>query len=69
MDVLKEIVHAVDGRCEVYMDGGVRTGTDVLKALGLGARAVFIGRPVIYALTYNVGLISVIYYVITFKRG
>jgi len=38
------------------MDGGVRTGTDVLKALALGARAVSIGRPAIYALVYNVGL-------------
>ena len=47
-------MHAVAGRCEVYMDGGVRTGTDVLKALALGARAVFIGRPAIYALAYNV---------------
>jgi len=66
MDVLKEIVHAVDGRCEVYMDGGVRTGTDVLKALALGATAVFIGRPAIYALAYNVGFDrSMIYYVIT----
>jgi len=37
------------------MDGGVRTGTDVLKALALGARAVFIGRPALYALAYNVG--------------
>ena len=45
---------AVAGRCEVYLDGGVRKGTDVLKALALGARVVFIGRPVIYALAYNV---------------
>ena len=39
---------------EVYMDGGVRLGTDVLKALALGARAVFVGRPVIWGLTYKV---------------
>ena len=45
---------AVDGRCEVYMDGGVRQGTDVLKALALGARAVFIGRPVVWGLACNV---------------
>ena len=54
IDVLSEIVRAVDGRCEVYLDGGIRTGTDVLKALALGARAVFIGRPAIYGLAYNV---------------
>ena len=39
---------------EVYMDGGVRLGTDALKALALGARAVFVGRPVIWGLTYKV---------------
>lgn len=53
IDVLSEIVSAVDGRCEVYLDGGVRTGTDVLKAIALGAKAVFIGRPALYALAYN----------------
>ena len=41
---------AVEGRVEVFMDGGVRQGTDVLKALALGARAVFIGRPVLWGL-------------------
>ena len=54
IEVLAEVVRVVAGRCEVYMDGGVRTGTDVLKALALGATAVFIGRPAIYALCYNV---------------
>jgi len=54
VDVLSEVVRAVAGRCEVYLDGGVRTGTDVFKALALGANAVFVGRPVIYALAYNV---------------
>ena len=44
----------MEGRgVEVYMDGGVRQGTDVLKALALGARAVFIGRPVLWGLAYN----------------
>ena len=38
------------GRCEVYLDGGIRRGMDVLKALALGARAVFVGRPVLYGL-------------------
>jgi 4-hydroxymandelate oxidase len=50
MDALPEVVEAVDGRAEVYLDGGVRRGTDVLKALALGARAVLIGRPVLWGL-------------------
>ena len=48
------MVDAVNGQCEVYLDGGVRQGTDVLKAVALGAKAVFIGRPAIYGLSYNV---------------
>jgi isopentenyl diphosphate isomerase/L-lactate dehydrogenase-like FMN-dependent dehydrogenase len=50
LDVLEEIVAAVDGRAEVLLDGGVRRGTDVLKALGLGARAVLIGRSMLWGL-------------------
>ena len=50
IDVLDEIVEAVDGRAEVYLDGGVRRGTDVVTALAMGARAVFIARPLLYAL-------------------
>jgi 4-hydroxymandelate oxidase len=46
LDALPEVVEAVAGRCEVYVDGGIRRGTDVLKALALGARATLIGRPV-----------------------
>ncbi|KAK8764273.1 hypothetical protein V5799_033121 [Amblyomma americanum] len=53
IEMLPEIVRAVRGRCEVYVDGGVRRGTDVIKALALGARAVFIGRPVIWGLAYD----------------
>jgi isopentenyl diphosphate isomerase/L-lactate dehydrogenase-like FMN-dependent dehydrogenase len=45
IEVLPEIADAVGGRLEIYLDGGVRRGTDVLKALALGARAVLIGRP------------------------
>ncbi|CAH0516643.1 unnamed protein product [Peronospora belbahrii] len=44
---------AVDGRAEVYMDGGVRRGTDVFKALALGARAVFLGRPILFGLAHS----------------
>ena len=47
---LPEVVDAVDGRAEVYVDGGIRLGTDVLKALALGARAVLLGRPVLWGL-------------------
>lgn len=52
--MLSDVVQAVAGRCEVYLDGGVRTGGDVFKALALGAKTVFIGRPAIYGLAYNV---------------
>jgi isopentenyl diphosphate isomerase/L-lactate dehydrogenase-like FMN-dependent dehydrogenase len=47
---LPEIVAAVDGRIDVLMDGGIRTGMDVIKALCLGARAVLVGRPCLYGL-------------------
>ncbi|KAM6128344.1 LOW QUALITY PROTEIN: 2-Hydroxyacid oxidase 1 [Pterocles gutturalis] len=47
IDVLPEIVEAVEGKVEVFLDGGIRKGTDILKALALGAKAVFIGRPLI----------------------
>lgn len=50
IDALPEVVSTVAGRCEVYMDGGVRRGTDVLKALALGARAVLLGRPALWGL-------------------
>ena len=56
IDVLADVVSAVGDKVEVYMDGGIRTGTDVLKALALGARAVFIGRPVIWGLACKVKL-------------
>ena len=48
--VLVEVVDAVGGRVPVLIDGGVRRGTDVLKALGLGASAVGIGRPYVWGL-------------------
>jgi 4-hydroxymandelate oxidase len=50
IDVVAEIADAVGDRVEVLMDGGVRRGTDVLKALALGARAVMVGRPVVWSL-------------------
>ncbi len=53
IEALPEIVEAVAGRCEVYVDGGIRRGTDILKALALGARAVLVGRPVLWGLAVN----------------
>ena len=50
IDQLPQIIDAVSGRAEVFLDSGVRRGTDVLKALALGAKAVLIGRPYAWAL-------------------
>lgn len=50
LDALPEVVDAVDGRIEVYLDGGIRRGGDVAKALALGARAVLAGRAPMYGL-------------------
>jgi len=48
-----EIAAALAGKSEVYVDGGIRRGTDIFKALALGARAVLIGRPVLWGLAVN----------------
>ena len=53
VEALPAVVEAVGGRAEVYLDGGIRRGTDVLKALALGARAVFVGRPVLWGLAVD----------------
>ena len=50
LDLLPEVVEAVEGRIEVLLDGGVRRGTDVVKALALGARAVLAGRAPLWGL-------------------
>jgi 4-hydroxymandelate oxidase len=50
LDALPEVVEAVGEGVEVLLDGGVRRGTDVVKAMALGARAVLVGRPVIWGL-------------------
>jgi len=49
-DALPHVVDAVGDLCEVYVDGGIRRGSDVLKAVALGARAVLVGRPVLWGL-------------------
>jgi (S)-2-hydroxy-acid oxidase len=53
IEALPEVVQAVNNRCDVYLDGGVRSGNDVFKALALGAKAVFIGRPYLWGLAYD----------------
>ncbi|MBA0569838.1 hypothetical protein Golob_003539 [Gossypium lobatum] len=50
ISVLEEVVHAVGGKVPVFLDGGVRRGTDIFKAMALGAQAVLVGRPVLYGL-------------------
>lgn len=55
LDVLEEVVAAVGGRAEVYLDGGVRRGVDVACALALGARCVFVGRPAVLGLAAGGG--------------
>ncbi|MGN6571381.1 MAG: alpha-hydroxy acid oxidase [Pseudolabrys sp.] len=52
-DAVGEIAAALGGKAETYVDGGIRRGTDILKALALGARAVLIGRPAIWGLTVS----------------
>jgi isopentenyl diphosphate isomerase/L-lactate dehydrogenase-like FMN-dependent dehydrogenase len=53
MSVLPEIVDAVGGAADVLLDGGVRRGTDVIKALALGARAVLVGRAYLWGLAHD----------------
>ena len=49
-EVLPQVVDAAGDLCEIYVDGGIRRGSDVLKAIALGARAVLVGRPVLWGL-------------------
>jgi 4-hydroxymandelate oxidase len=62
IDLLPAIVDAVDGRIPLLLDGGIRRGTDALKALALGADAVAIGRPVLWglALSGEAGVVQVL---------
>jgi 4-hydroxymandelate oxidase len=49
-EALPHVVEAVGDLCEIYVDGGIRRGSDVLKAIALGARAVLVGRPLLWGL-------------------
>ena len=53
IEALPEVVDAADGAVEVYMDGGIRRGADIVKAVALGARAVLIGRPLFWGLAVD----------------
>ena len=53
IEVLPEVTESVSGKMEILIDGGIRRGTDVLKAIALGAKAVLIGRPVLWGLAYD----------------
>ena len=53
IEALPEIVEAVDGKIEVLIDGGIRRGTDIVKAIALGAKAVGVGRPLIWGLAVD----------------
>ena len=50
VDALADVVEAVRGSCEVLLDSGIRSGTDVLRALALGASGVLVGRPIVWGL-------------------
>lgn len=53
IEVLPEVVEQVAGKAEIYMDGGIRRGSDIFKALALGARSVLIGRPLFWGLAVD----------------
>ncbi|RZF48782.1 hypothetical protein LSTR_LSTR008131 [Laodelphax striatellus] len=53
IEALPAIAKAVAGRMEIYLDGGIRQGTDILKALALGASMVFVGRPALWGLAHS----------------
>lgn len=53
IDALPDVVEAVDGAVEILVDGGIRRGTDIIKALAYGAKAVLLGRPVLWGLALD----------------
>ena len=67
MDVIKEIVSEVKGQISISIDGGFRTGVDILKAIALGADAVYIGRPIAIAVV-GMGAEGTTYYLKEIKK-
>ena len=53
IDLLPAISESVGDKLEIFLDGGIRRGTDVIKAIALGAKAVLIGRPILWGLAVN----------------
>ena len=53
IEILPEVADAVGDKLEIYFDSGIRSGLDVYRALALGAKAVFVGRPVHWGLAYD----------------
>lgn len=53
IEALPQVVEAVGDKCDIFLDSGIRTGTEVFKALALGAKSVFIGRPALWGLAYK----------------
>ena len=53
IEALPEVVEAINGRAPIIVDGGIRRGTDVLKAIAFGASAVYVGRPVLWGLALD----------------
>lgn len=50
INVLEDVVKELKGKCEIYVDGGVRRGSDIFKAIAMGATCVFVGKPAIFSL-------------------
>lgn len=55
LEIRKFAPHLLDGKMQIFIDGGIRRGTDILKAIALGATAVGLGRPFLYSLSAGYG--------------
>lgn len=62
IDVLSECVAVADGKIKIHIDGGFRTGTDIFKAIALGAQCCWIGRPAIWGLGVSLNLFLLLYF-------